>query len=125
MMTFYTFNSFCFQITDKAELKWIGFNVPIGTEEEEILTDGVERQVYKKKVERGWSGKTWPGRTVGPPYTADGGFVVSYYLLLCKRPCKPCLFILQISCTCISLQVDKTKEAFTINLKMHQLQKLY
>lgn len=61
-------------------MKWGGFNVPIDTEEEEI-TGGIERPVYKKQVERGWSGKTWPGRTVGPPYTADGGFVVSSYPL--------------------------------------------
>ena len=27
----------------------------------------------KKTFERGWTGKTWPGRKVGHPVTADGG----------------------------------------------------
>ena len=58
-------------VIDKAGLRWKGFNVPTDSGEDE-LADG-RGEIQKRKMERGWSGKTWPGRTVGPPLTADGG----------------------------------------------------
>ena len=58
---------------DKAGLKWEGFNVPIGTEEGDFAADTDTRPIQRRTIEKGWSGRTWPGRTVGPPLTADGG----------------------------------------------------
>ena len=62
-------------ITDKAGLKWEGFNAPIGTGEEEQADDAGREPFQKKAIERGWSGRTWPGRTIGSPLTADGGLI--------------------------------------------------
>ena len=68
------FNIFLFCIKDKAGLKWGGFNAPIGTVDDEELTGTDDKERRKTtKMQRGWSGKTWPGRELGPPLTADGG----------------------------------------------------
>ena len=40
----------------------------------DAAADEPERRVrLKKPFERGWTGKTWPGRKIGHPITADGG----------------------------------------------------
>lgn len=36
--------------------------------------DEPEKHVrLKRTFERGWTGRTWPGRKIGHPVTADGG----------------------------------------------------
>lgn len=60
-------------LEDKAGLSWKGFNVPTDLGEDKPADDIGREETQRKKLERGWSGKTWPGRTVGPPVTADGG----------------------------------------------------
>ena len=32
-----------------------------------------KRVTLRKNFDRGWTGKTWPGRKIGHPITADGG----------------------------------------------------
>jgi len=62
---------------DKAGLKWQGFNAPVKIESRG-KRDAAEDEEPEKRVrlkrtfERGWTGKTWPGRKVGHPVTADG-----------------------------------------------------
>ena len=60
-------------LIDKAGLKWKGFNLPTDLGEEKLADDIGRDETQRRKFERGWSGKTWPGKTVGPPVTADGG----------------------------------------------------
>ena len=62
-----------FCTADKAGLKWEGFNAPIGPDDEEWEKAAGRERGRMKTFERGWSGKTWPGRELGPPLTADGG----------------------------------------------------
>ncbi|KAM7445055.1 28S ribosomal protein S5 [Porites harrisoni] len=57
---------------DKAGLKWEGFNAPIGIGEEEKVDDTEGETVQMRTVQKGWSGRTWPGRSIGSPLTADG-----------------------------------------------------
>lgn len=65
------------QILDKAGLKWEGFNAPMGTGEEEKVDDIEGETVQMRTVQRGWSGRTWPGRSIGSPLTADGGLIIN------------------------------------------------
>ena len=65
------------QILDKAGLKWEGFNAPIGIGEEEKVDDTEGETVQMRTVQKGWSGRTWPGRSIGSPLTADGGLVIN------------------------------------------------
>ena len=30
-----------------------------------------------RTAQRGWSGRTWPGRSIGSPLTADGGLIIN------------------------------------------------
>ena len=64
------------QILDKAGLKWEGFNAPIGIGEEEKVDDTEGETVQMRTVQKGWSGRTWPGRSIGSPLTADGGLII-------------------------------------------------
>ncbi|XP_068683612.1 small ribosomal subunit protein uS5m-like isoform X1 [Montipora foliosa] len=65
---------------DKAGLKWGGFNAPIGTVDDEELTGTDDKERRKTtKMQRGWSGKTWPGRELGPPLTADGVVLKNFH----------------------------------------------
>ena len=65
------------QILDKAGLKWEGFNAPIGIGEEEKVDDTEGETVQMRTAQRGWSGRTWPGRSIGSPLTADGGLIIN------------------------------------------------
>lgn len=65
------------QILDKAGLKWEGFNAPIGIGEEEKVDDTEGETVQMRTVQKGWSGRTWPGRSIGSPLTADGGLIIN------------------------------------------------
>ena len=64
---------FFIQSVDKAGLKWEGFNTPIATGEEYQAGDGEGEPVQMRAAQKGWSGRTWPGRSIGSPLTADGG----------------------------------------------------
>ncbi|KAL9954467.1 hypothetical protein ACROYT_G042008 [Oculina patagonica] len=62
---------------DKAGLKWQGFNAPVkrGKEQQRSLPadEEPERPVRLRRIfERGWTGRTWPGRKCGHPVTPDG-----------------------------------------------------
>lgn len=66
------------EISDKAGLKWQGFNAPVKVEgrgkRDAVADEEPEKHVrLKKTFARGWTGKTWPGRKSGHPVTADGG----------------------------------------------------
>lgn len=42
--------------------------------EDDATDEEPEKRVRMKRTfERGWTGKTWPGRKVGRPVTANGG----------------------------------------------------
>ncbi|KAJ7365569.1 28S ribosomal protein S5, mitochondrial [Desmophyllum pertusum] len=57
---------------DKAGLKWQGFNAPLRTGAEDP-SDHEERPVrVKRTFDRGWTGRSWPGKKCGHPITADG-----------------------------------------------------
>ncbi|XP_015776574.1 PREDICTED: 28S ribosomal protein S5, mitochondrial-like [Acropora digitifera] len=64
---------------DKAGLKWEGFNAPIGPDDEEWEKAAGRERGRMKTFERGWSGKTWPGRELGPPLTADGVVLKNFH----------------------------------------------
>ena len=65
------------QILDKAGLKWEGFNAPIGIGEDEKVDDTEGETVQMRTAQRGWSGRPWPGGSIGSPLTADGGLIIN------------------------------------------------